>query len=212
MTLTKKPESRPAPNSWGLVGGENPWEYAPAPEATDHIRIEPEYGLFIGNEFAAVEAAEDVHRHQPGHRGAAGQGRARLEGGRQPCGRRGPRGASVQLGEAAGPRAREVPVPHRAHPPGAIPRVRGGRDDELRQADQGVAGRRRAARRSALLLLRRLGRQARVRLPEPHAALARRGGPGHPLELPAAHAGLEDRSRPWPPATRSSSSRPPRRR
>ena len=52
MTLTKKPESRPAPNAWGLVGGENPWEYAPAPEATDHVRIEPEYGLFIGNEFS----------------------------------------------------------------------------------------------------------------------------------------------------------------
>ena len=53
MTLTKKPESRPAPNSWGLAaGGDVPWEYAPAPEATDHINIEPEYGLFIGNEFA----------------------------------------------------------------------------------------------------------------------------------------------------------------
>ncbi|CAN5327067.1 aldehyde dehydrogenase family protein [soil metagenome] len=51
MTLTKNPEARPAPNSWGLAGGENPWEYAPAPEATDHIRIEPEYGLFIGNQF-----------------------------------------------------------------------------------------------------------------------------------------------------------------
>ena len=51
MTLTKKPETRPAPNSWGLAGGDNPWEYAPAPEATDHIRIESEYGLFIGNEF-----------------------------------------------------------------------------------------------------------------------------------------------------------------
>src|SRR5918995_913042 len=51
MTLTKKPDQRPAPNAWGLVGGDNPWEYAPAPESTDHIRIEPEYGLFIGNEF-----------------------------------------------------------------------------------------------------------------------------------------------------------------
>jgi hypothetical protein len=46
-------EARDAPRaeSWGLVGGDNPWEYAPAPEATDHVRIEPEYGLFIGNEF-----------------------------------------------------------------------------------------------------------------------------------------------------------------
>src|ERR671915_733176 len=51
MTLTKKPESRPAPASWGLAAGESPWEYAPAPEATDHSRIEREYGLFIGNEF-----------------------------------------------------------------------------------------------------------------------------------------------------------------
>jgi aldehyde dehydrogenase (NAD+) len=51
MTLSKKPESRPAAASWGLASGENPWEYAPAPESTDHIRIEPEYGLFIGNEF-----------------------------------------------------------------------------------------------------------------------------------------------------------------
>ena len=51
MTLTKKPESRAGTASWGLALGENPWEYAPAPESTDHIRIEPEYGLFIGNEF-----------------------------------------------------------------------------------------------------------------------------------------------------------------
>src|ERR687894_749289 len=52
MTLTKKPESRPAPASWGLSAGESPWEYAPAPESTDHVRIEREYGLFIGNTFA----------------------------------------------------------------------------------------------------------------------------------------------------------------
>ncbi|HEX2221215.1 MAG TPA: hypothetical protein VHK06_01700, partial [Candidatus Limnocylindria bacterium] len=52
MTLAKKPETRPAPASWGLAGGGRiPWEYAPAPEATDHVRIESEYGLFIGNEF-----------------------------------------------------------------------------------------------------------------------------------------------------------------
>src|ERR687890_1043708 len=52
MTLTKKPESHPAPASWGLSAGDSPWEYAPAPEATDHVHIEPDYGLFIGNEFA----------------------------------------------------------------------------------------------------------------------------------------------------------------
>ncbi len=53
MTLTKKDETRPGAGAWGLAArGNLPWEYAPAPEATDHIRIRPEYGLFIGNEFA----------------------------------------------------------------------------------------------------------------------------------------------------------------
>ena len=27
------------------------WEYAPAPEATDHVRIDPKYGLFIGGRW-----------------------------------------------------------------------------------------------------------------------------------------------------------------
>ena len=52
MTLTKKPESRPAPASWGLSKRGVPWEYAAAPEATDHIEIRREYGLFIDNTFA----------------------------------------------------------------------------------------------------------------------------------------------------------------
>jgi len=60
MTLTKKRETRPAGKretrtpaaSWGLASRAGaPWEYAPAPEATDHIEIRPEYGLFIDNEF-----------------------------------------------------------------------------------------------------------------------------------------------------------------
>ncbi len=52
MTLTKKTETRPAPASWGLAArGKVPWEYAPAPEATDHISLRSEYGLFIDNQF-----------------------------------------------------------------------------------------------------------------------------------------------------------------
>jgi aldehyde dehydrogenase (NAD+) len=54
MTLTKKGESRPAAASWGLSArGGVPWEYAPAPESTDHVAIRREYGLFIGNEFVS---------------------------------------------------------------------------------------------------------------------------------------------------------------
>ena len=55
MTLTKKPETRPAPASWGLAAGGVSWEYAPAPEATDHVQIQPEYGLFIGNRFRSAK-------------------------------------------------------------------------------------------------------------------------------------------------------------
>ena len=29
------------------------WQYAPAPESTDHVRIDPQYGLFIDGEFVA---------------------------------------------------------------------------------------------------------------------------------------------------------------
>src|SRR5262245_42960970 len=29
------------------------WKYAPAPESTDHVRIDPQYELFIGGEFVA---------------------------------------------------------------------------------------------------------------------------------------------------------------
>ena len=30
------------------------WQYAPAPESTDHARIDPQYGLFIDGEFVAA--------------------------------------------------------------------------------------------------------------------------------------------------------------
>ncbi len=32
------------------------WQYAPAPESTDHISIDEQYGLFIGGEFVAPES------------------------------------------------------------------------------------------------------------------------------------------------------------
>jgi aldehyde dehydrogenase (NAD+) len=41
------------PNKLAFDGG---WQYAPAPESTDHIRIDERYGLFIGGDF--VEPAE----------------------------------------------------------------------------------------------------------------------------------------------------------
>ena len=94
-----------------------------------------------------------------------------------------------------GARARQVPVPHRPHHAGARPRARRARVARQRQADQGVARRRHPAGRRALLLLRRLGRQARARRLRRRPAAARRRRPGHPVELPAADAGVEDRAR-----------------
>jgi aldehyde dehydrogenase (NAD+) len=32
------------------------WDYAPAPESTDHVRIDPRYGHFIGGEFVAADS------------------------------------------------------------------------------------------------------------------------------------------------------------
>ncbi len=34
------------------------WEYAPAPEATDHVRIDPKYELFIGGKWRAPRAGK----------------------------------------------------------------------------------------------------------------------------------------------------------
>ena len=71
-----------------------------------------------------------------------------------------PRAAQPEWAGAAGARARQVPLPHRAPDPGARARAGGRRVAGRRQADPRVARRRRPAGRRALLLLRGLGRQA----------------------------------------------------
>jgi aldehyde dehydrogenase (NAD+) len=66
MALTRKPaakqETKPTAASWGMAARGVPWEYAAAPESTDHITIEREYGLFIENAFtpARPKATFDV--------------------------------------------------------------------------------------------------------------------------------------------------------
>jgi len=65
------PASDRAPNSWGLGDGQAiPWEYAPAPEARDIVRLKERYGLFIaGREVAASDggtfASIDPSTEQP---------------------------------------------------------------------------------------------------------------------------------------------------
>ena len=197
MTVTRTSCPERAPNSWGLGDGQAiPWEYAPAPESRDVVHLQERYGLFIGGRdvsasdgavFTTVDPSTETAArrrragHGPGH-GSRGAGR--------------PDRLPPALGRPARPRAGQVPVPDRPDPPGAQPRVRRPREHGQRQADQGEPRRRRPARGGPLLVLRGLGRQARVRLPRPRRPAARRGRPDHPLELPAAHAGLEDRAGP----------------
>ncbi len=138
VTLTKKPETRPAPASWGLAArGKVPWEYAAAPEATDHITIRPEYGLFIDNEFKpsrprATFTVINPATEEPLAKVAKA---SRADVNRAVTAAR--RAYEHSLVAAARQRAGEVPLPHRADHAGAQPRVRRGRDHELRQADQG---------------------------------------------------------------------------
>ena len=115
---------------------------------------------------------------------------------RRPGRRRGPRRVRRHVVPPARARPRQVPVPHRPPGPGALPRAGRARVDRQRQAHPREPRRRPAAGGRALLLLRRLGRQAGLRRLRPRPPAARRRRPGHPLELPAADAGVEDRARP----------------
>ena len=136
-----------------------------------------------------------LHDDQPGDGKTTRAGRA---GGRGRCRPRGGGGTArlaAELVEAQTRRARQVPVPDRPCAAGTGARIRGDRDARRRQADPRVARHRRAARGGALLLLRGLGRQARLRLSRPARPAARRGRADHPVEFSAADGGLENRAR-----------------
>ena len=51
------------------------WKYAPAPESTDHVRIDPQYELFIGGEFVRAAQTAVLRHDQPRSRADAGAGR-----------------------------------------------------------------------------------------------------------------------------------------
>jgi aldehyde dehydrogenase (NAD+) len=41
------------------------WEYAPAPEAKDHVKIKPQYNLFINGKFVAPNSKKHYETHNP---------------------------------------------------------------------------------------------------------------------------------------------------
>ena len=153
------------------------------------------YGLFIDGDVRRPGRRRRVQDGQPGHRGGARRGRrgrrrpTSTARSRRPAARTAARGRGCPAASAAKYLFRIARLIQER-----VARARRARDARQRQADQGVARRRHPAGRRALLLLRRLGRQARARRARPGPAAARRRRPGHPVELPAAHAGLEDRA------------------
>ena len=134
-----------------------------------------------------------VQDREPGHRGGSRGDRRRRPRGRGHRGGGGPACPARGLGPHAGRRKGEVHLQDRPHHPGALPGARSSREPGQRQADPRVARRRRAAGRGSLLLLRGVGRQARVRRFRAESGAPWRSGAGHPLELPLDDGGLEAR-------------------
>ena len=49
----------PSPNAWALGDGQSiPWEYAPAPEAREVVKLQPRYGLFVGGKEVAPKSGD----------------------------------------------------------------------------------------------------------------------------------------------------------
>ena len=170
------------------------WEYAPAPESKDHLRLEKKQGLFIGGKFVAPKSRKYFETINPATEEVLAEiaeaGTADVDA------------AVTAAGEAYRKRWSKlkpaergrVHLPDRAPDPGEVARACRARVDERRQADQGIARRGRPARARPFLLPRRLGGQARVRLPASPGLADRRLRADHSLELPAPDGRVEDRA------------------
>src|SRR3990172_7488873 len=64
-TVTKRPASdtvgrgTASPSSWGFGDGQAiPWEYAPAPESREIVKLQSRYGLFVGGKEIAPRSGQ----------------------------------------------------------------------------------------------------------------------------------------------------------
>ena len=194
MTESKLPRKR-APANVAAASSPLEWEYAPAPESRDIVRFQERYGLFVGGEqveplsgewYSTIEPANEEHLAEIAQAReedvdlavgcGAGRLRERLVGAAAA-----PSGPSTSSASRAIllERSREFAVAESLNSGKPI--------RESRDVDVPIAA-------AHFFYYAGLGRQARVRVPEPPPAAARRRRPDHPLELPAADARLEDRA------------------
>ena len=191
--LARRPQpsrshSLPTPDFDGLVG-------LRARAGVDRSRQDrPPVRALHRRQVGRAERGKYFDDDQPEHRAGPRRGRRGKRAGRRRRREGGARGVRQVLVEDARRRPCKIHLSDRTRDPGEGARARHRRVDGRRQADQGVARRRRPARGGALLLSRGLGRQARLRVPGRRVAAARRRRADHPVELPAAHGGVEDRA------------------
>jgi aldehyde dehydrogenase (NAD+) len=141
------------------------WEYAPSPEATDHVKLQSRYELFVDGKWSRPEEREVLRHGEPEHRGDPRRGgRGHLRG-RRPRGARGPKVAYDGVWSRMRPEERGKyifriarAIQEKARELAILETMDGGKP--IRESPR----RRRPARGRALFLLRGLGRQARLRL------------------------------------------------
>ena len=163
-----------------------------------NIKIRTRYDNFIGGQWVAPTQGPLFREHHADQRRACLRGRPLDRRGHREGARRRPR-RRRRLGQDGSRRPRRRPLQDRRPHGGEPSRHRHRRDHRQRQADPRDDGRRHAARRRSLPLLRRLhpragrlavgDRRDHRRLPLPRAARRRR--PDHSVELPHPDGGVE---------------------
>jgi aldehyde dehydrogenase (NAD+) len=63
--ITKNGPAPPARTETPALDFGHAWDYAPAPEAIDHVRIEPRQQLFIGGAFRAPRSGKHFDTVSP---------------------------------------------------------------------------------------------------------------------------------------------------
>jgi hypothetical protein len=136
------------------------WTLAPAPESTDHVKINAQYELFINGKWVKPKSGKYFDTINPANEQKIARIAEANEADVDAAVKAARKAYDTCVEQDARGRTRQVHLPHRAAAAGEGPRVRRHRKHGRRQGHPRKPRRGRAPRRRALLLLRRLGRQA----------------------------------------------------